>query len=272
MIHSLKDTWDNKVDLPTGNCIYRIYNTETGKSYVGATSGMKQRIRVHKVSYNKALKNLKKRLLDNEFKKYYAMIDSGLSEWMFEILEENCSKDELLLEKTYIDKFNSFHSGYNLTRHGKGRGGWESCHNKEARKKAMATRRARDNFHDMSQCHTPEAIKKSHENQRKNNGGVLSFNTKEAMKRSQETKAKNNLGTAYKVYNDILKSGLIFNEENFIKVKCLLGFKHTTKFYKFKEIQDNKKQGLFQLCQLTKTSNDLQFTNKRDKKIDRKWG
>ena len=97
--------------------IYMIKNIVTGDSYIGQTtkSGIK-RYRQHlKSSRNKN----KKLPLYEDFRKY------GKDNMVLIILEDNVPEEDLCrLEKYYIEKYNTFQSGYNNTYGGKGVSGY----------------------------------------------------------------------------------------------------------------------------------------------------
>lgn len=88
--------------------IYKITNTHNGKVYIGQTSqGLDQRKREHYYRYSKGERNHKLYLA---FRKY------GWDSFVFEILAEVPSKEDLNeLEIQYIQDYNSFNRGYNMT-------------------------------------------------------------------------------------------------------------------------------------------------------------
>lgn len=84
--------------------IYKIENKITNKVYIGQSTDIEKRIRDHKSSIGKIDRDLY-----NDMEKY------GIDNFSFEILEE-CQEKELdYLETKYIEKFDSFSNGYNLT-------------------------------------------------------------------------------------------------------------------------------------------------------------
>ena len=80
--------------------VYKITNKLNGKSYIGASIDIERRWKAHKCGTSNIGKDIKK---------------EGIENFEFEVLHE-CSKDELRAnERKYIDKFNTFHDGYNLS-------------------------------------------------------------------------------------------------------------------------------------------------------------
>lgn len=85
--------------------IYKIQNLVNGKIYIGQSVHIQARFSQHK----REAKNGNTRPLYNAIRKY------GIENFSFEIIEE-CSKEMLNEREIYwIKKYNSFHSGYNLT-------------------------------------------------------------------------------------------------------------------------------------------------------------
>ena len=89
--------------------IYKITNLINGYSYIGQSVDIKRRWRNHKNfafdSQNKSYDTP----LYRAFRKY------GIENFSFEVLQE-CTKDELnMLERKYIEEFDTFFNGYNLT-------------------------------------------------------------------------------------------------------------------------------------------------------------
>lgn len=92
--------------------IYKITNKLNGKSYIGQSIDIKRRWREHKNNIGSD-----KNPLYLDFKKY------GIENFSFEVLEE-CNVKELdSKEINYIQKFDTYNTGYNLT---KGGHGWHS--------------------------------------------------------------------------------------------------------------------------------------------------
>ena len=92
--------------------IYCIKNTVNDKVYVGQSKNIKARFYIHKsnlIRNNHSNPHLQK-----------AWNREGESSFSFSILEE-CKESELDdKEKKYIEKYNSYKNGYNLTTGGKG--------------------------------------------------------------------------------------------------------------------------------------------------------
>lgn len=85
--------------------IYKITNKINGKSYIGQSIDIKRRWREHRNS-----EGLNTNPLYLDFKKY------GIKNFNFEILEI-CNVDELDdKEILWIDRFNTYNNGYNLTK------------------------------------------------------------------------------------------------------------------------------------------------------------
>lgn len=96
--------------------IYKITNKINNKCYIGQSKNISKRWKNHKNSaYNPNEKSYNYPLY-RAFRKY------GLENFSFEILEECSIKDLNQKEKYYINKFNSFFNGYNLTLGGDGAG------------------------------------------------------------------------------------------------------------------------------------------------------
>ena len=85
--------------------IYVIKNSINEKVYVGQTRNLSQRWSSHRYSARKDHRAL-----------YVAMREIGVENFTFELLEE-CSDEQTASdqETLWVEKFNSFNSGYNLT-------------------------------------------------------------------------------------------------------------------------------------------------------------
>ena len=94
--------------------IYKITNLLNNKCYIGKSKNIEARWQYHKNN----IKNTKEsnKVLYQAFKKY------GLKNFKFEILEEIDQYDKLSneREKYWIEYYNSFHYGYNMTKGGDG--------------------------------------------------------------------------------------------------------------------------------------------------------
>lgn len=90
--------------------IYKATNVATGEVYIGATTfSLQERINDH---YNKATKNYGHKF-QNAIREY------GFESFIWEQIDTGINTDELALkEKYYIQKFDSFHNGYNSDRGG----------------------------------------------------------------------------------------------------------------------------------------------------------
>lgn len=88
--------------------IYKITNQINGKSYIGKSIHIQQRWREH--LYNNSKCSLLK----------YALQKYGINNFKFEVIEE-CSQEELTEREIYwIQYYNTFNDGYNLTLGGEG--------------------------------------------------------------------------------------------------------------------------------------------------------
>ena len=96
--------------------IYLITNTINGMQYVGQSVDMSQRWSQHKTT----AKNIKETA-----DLYQAMREYGIDNFTCEVLEE-CSKKQLNEREIYwIDYYDTFYHGYNMTRGGQGKDGWK---------------------------------------------------------------------------------------------------------------------------------------------------
>lgn len=87
--------------------IYKITNKINNHSYIGLSTHVEDRWEYHKTPYNWERECNK--VLYKAIKKY------GIDNFKFEILEE-CQLDELNeKEKYYIEKYNTYKEGYNMT-------------------------------------------------------------------------------------------------------------------------------------------------------------
>lgn len=87
--------------------IYKITNILNNNSYIGLSTHIEDRWNYHKSLYNQNREQNK--TLYQAFKKY------GIENFTFEIIEE-CSPEELSeKEKYYINLYDTYHNGYNMT-------------------------------------------------------------------------------------------------------------------------------------------------------------
>ncbi len=93
--------------------IYAIINQVNGKKYIGQSrQGLARRKGEHVYRFN---------LGERDHKLYLAMRKYGLANFKFEVLCHVLKPGYLdELEVFFIDRFNSFHRGYNMTRGGDG--------------------------------------------------------------------------------------------------------------------------------------------------------
>ena len=90
--------------------IYKITNKINGHSYVGLSTHLEDRWKYHQDPYNWNREN-KKTL-------YQAIVKYGIENFEFSVIEE-CSVEELgEKEIYYIDYFDTYHNGYNMTKGG----------------------------------------------------------------------------------------------------------------------------------------------------------
>ena len=87
--------------------IYKITNNINNKCYIGQSVHIEERWKEHKSEYNQEREN--KKTLYLAFKKY------GIENFSFEIIEE-CKPEQLNLKEQYwIDYYDSYNNGYNMT-------------------------------------------------------------------------------------------------------------------------------------------------------------
>ncbi len=105
MIYTIKDL----KHFPKSTGVYKIYfmNSQSNKNYIGSASGKsgfygRWKSHISALNNNKGLKALQ--LACNKY---------NISNMIFEIIEECDSNNCLIREQYYIDKFNSYKSGYN---------------------------------------------------------------------------------------------------------------------------------------------------------------
>ena len=90
--------------------IYKATNKINGKSYVGQTCDFHSRVWQHQRCYEKE---------DCDF--HRAIKEFGFDNFSWEIIETCENEDRACeLEKYYIEKFNTYRDGYNMTKGGKG--------------------------------------------------------------------------------------------------------------------------------------------------------
>lgn len=89
--------------------IYKITNLKNNNCYIGQSINIIQRWKDHRKEAKDIYSDKK------EYPLYKAIRKYGIENFSFEILEE-CKVEELnQKEKEYIEKYNSFHNGYNQT-------------------------------------------------------------------------------------------------------------------------------------------------------------
>jgi group I intron endonuclease len=129
--------------------IYKIVNQINGKVYIGFTSKEHHRFTTHQ----KVTKNSKhsKRLL------YFAVKKYGWENFEFTIIYQSLDEEYCLttMEPFFINEYNSFNSGYNMTKGGEGRVGFK--HSEETKYKIGSRTRGTN----LSEEHK-QKISKSH--------------------------------------------------------------------------------------------------------------
>lgn len=95
--------------------IYKITNKINSKCYIGQSINIERRF-IHHKKYRYGFQNNK--VLYKAIQKY------GIDNFDFEIIEE-CLQEELdKKEKYYIEKYNAYYNGYNMTKGGDGKNGY----------------------------------------------------------------------------------------------------------------------------------------------------
>ena len=137
--------------------IYSIVNTKTNKYYIGKSTlnNYKTRFREHKKKL-KANKHCNKHL-QSSYNKY------GITCFEYTIIHKNIKDNDTLslLEQYYIDLFNTFNNGYNLTYGGEGTIGYN--HKEESKQKMSKLKKGKktgvnNSFYDKT--HSEETKKK----------------------------------------------------------------------------------------------------------------
>ena len=150
--------------------IYCWYCISTDKYYVGQTIRPLERFKDHIDATINKKDNTK---FHNALRKY------KLENWIYCVLEENVLRANLnMMEMDWIEEFDSFHSGYNMTA-----GGGQTIFSEESRKKISESNKGKRR--------TKEAIKKI-SNARK--GKHLSDETKEKLSKAHKGQIPWNTG------------------------------------------------------------------------------
>ena len=123
----------NLKQLPHESGIYRVYTTFNNACYIGQAKDIYRRFNSHHIH---DYKNENNSCYNTKF--YSALRKYGLDAFEIEILEL-CSTEELdKKENFYINKYDSFHHGYNSTLGGQN---WsENIHSEEIEQKRKETR------------------------------------------------------------------------------------------------------------------------------------
>lgn len=118
--------------------IYKITNLINGKSYIGLSTHIEDRWQYHKTPYN--WEREKDKLL------YKAIIKYGIKNFIFEVLEE-CLPEELSeKEKYYIEKYDTYKNGYNMTTGGEDHRGESHPNHKLSKEDIIDIRTRYDNL------------------------------------------------------------------------------------------------------------------------------
>lgn len=118
--------------------IYKITNLINGKSYIGLSTHIEDRWQYHKTPYN--WEREKDKLL------YKAIIKYGIKNFIFEVLEE-CLPEELSeKEKYYIEKYDTYKNGYNMTAGGEDHRGESHPNHKLSKEDIIDIRTRYDNL------------------------------------------------------------------------------------------------------------------------------
>ena len=118
--------------------IYKITNLINGHSYIGLSTHIEDRWQYHKTKYN--WEREKDKLL------YKAIIKYGIDNFKFEVLEE-CSPEQLSdKEKYYIEKYDTYHNGYNMTTGGEDHHGESHPKHKLSKEDVIDIRTRYDNL------------------------------------------------------------------------------------------------------------------------------
>jgi group I intron endonuclease len=150
--------------------IYKAKNTVNGKVYIGFDSNWPNRIRTHKTDFNRK---------NTYF--YYAIRKYGWSNFEWDVIYQSKDKDHTLneMEKYFINEYDSYNEGYNLTFGGEGTIGFKFS---ESSKKHMSETRMGENNPFYGKRHTEKAKKRNFDYSGENNprfGATLTEITKE---------------------------------------------------------------------------------------------
>ena len=158
--------------------IYKITFNGTNKCYIGSSFNIATRKTTHLNYFSNNNHHSVK--LQNAFNKY------GIDNLIFEVIEEcfDVTRDELFeREQFYIDKYNSFSNGYNMSP-----SAWTYIHEwSEEDKKAKSESMLGELNHFYGKSHTPETIEKIKASRKDTTGHNNPFYGK---KHSDESKEK----------------------------------------------------------------------------------
>jgi group I intron endonuclease len=140
--------------------IYGWYNTKSEKWYVGQTIDEEGRFKRH--IYN-AINKKDKTYFHRAIRKY------GLDNWVYCVLEDNILRDNLNMREMYwVEEFDSFYNGYNLTA-----GGGNTIFSEEVKEKLKGKIRSEETRKRISNAckgkhlsdETKEKLSKAHKGQ-----------------------------------------------------------------------------------------------------------
>lgn len=161
--------------------IYCFHCVSTGKKYIGKTINEKRRLLQHEYNWKYSYKG--------KSKFYSAIKKYGIENFIYGIIEE-CEKNELnKKEKYYINLYNTFENGLNMTYGGESGG---NKHSEETKKKMSKSRKGKKQ--------TDNWIYKRNES-RKINGKKWSDESREKLRLSKLGKPSPKKGKTYSKKN-----------------------------------------------------------------------
>ena len=170
--------------------IYGWYNTKNGKWYIGQTIDEECRFKRH--IYNAINKK------DNS-KFHRALRKYGLDNWVYCVLEDNILRENLnLKEQEWIEYYDSYYSGYNLTT-----GGDTNCiFSEEVKRKISESRKGKSSWNKGISMNE-ESKKKLSESLK---GRVISTETRKRMSESAKGGPKIKPVSKYDLNGNFIKT------------------------------------------------------------------